>query len=93
MRPAASLGIVATCKRNKRHGLEGLEGRQGDRTSAVAANPHSPCMKDGKRNKNSPKTLNDITVPSVSGHPIYRRRAGEQAEARSFQMDDCFVVL
>ena len=55
-------------------------------------NPHAPCMKDGKCSKDFPKTFNDVTVPSVSGYPIYRRRPGEQAHVRSIQMDNRFVV-
>ncbi|KAE9002551.1 hypothetical protein PR001_g18217 [Phytophthora rubi] len=39
-----------------------------------AANPNSPCMKDGKCTKGYPKPLVEVTQGNVNGFPVYRHR-------------------
>ncbi|KAE8992120.1 hypothetical protein PR003_g22168 [Phytophthora rubi] len=39
-----------------------------------AANPNSPCMKDGKCTKGYPKPLVEVTQGNVNVFPVYRRR-------------------
>ena len=56
------------------------------------ANPHAPCMDDGKCKKTFPKQLRATTAPNVNGYPLYRRRQGITADVRGTTMDNSQVV-
>ncbi len=57
-----------------------------------ATNQFAPCMDGGNCTKQFPKSFNHTTIPNVKGYPLYRRRAGEEAEVRGVLMDNRSVV-